>query len=382
MESTKYFVLLYSFTGALNVILLKYTDILKAECKDGQSRPFQHPILQTFIMFLGELLCFGVFKFVYFLLQRREDGSENEHLVTRGGREFSPISLLLPALLDAIASILMFTALYLTYASSFQVIRETLIIFIAIFSSIYLNNVLHSRHWMGIFMISCGVIAIVSIDAQRVYYDKASLSSSDVNAILTGDLLIICAQVFRGAQFIYEEKFVKGADIPAMQAVGWQGVFGTVITLFLGICMNFMPTKAPFDQNSRSVFDDFGDVLTQLHSRPLLIALLMLFFISCACYNYTGMILLKQSTLSRLLAEGLSISFVWIIVLLLEWEYLNIVMLLGILIVQIGVVTYRRAVFLEWYRSLVLHIARRRYVDLTTEHGEANAPVNHSADVI
>lgn len=44
-------------------------------------------------------------------------------MLTRGGREFSPMSLLFPALCDTAASIMLFTGLYLTYATSFQMIR-------------------------------------------------------------------------------------------------------------------------------------------------------------------------------------------------------------------------------------------------------------------
>jgi hypothetical protein len=44
-----------------------------------------------------------------------------------------------------------------------------------------------------------------------------------------GDLLIIGAQVVAASQMVLEEKFVSGLDIPALQAVGWEGKYLTVI---------------------------------------------------------------------------------------------------------------------------------------------------------
>ena len=49
------------------------------------------------------------------------------------------------------------------------------------------------------------------------------MSSSD---ILLGDMLIVGAQVIVASQMVYEEKFVTKYNVPALQAVGWEGTFG------------------------------------------------------------------------------------------------------------------------------------------------------------
>ena len=45
--------------------------------------------------------------------------------------------------------------------------------------------------------------------------------------LCSGDLLIIGAQVVAASQMVLEEKFVSGLDIPALQAVGWEGKYST-----------------------------------------------------------------------------------------------------------------------------------------------------------
>ncbi|XP_036336948.1 solute carrier family 35 member F6-like [Rhagoletis pomonella] len=112
---------------------------------------------------------------------------------------------------------------------------------------------------MAMFTISCGIVVIMSVDVHRVEYDRSSLPKWDSNAVLTGNLLVVFAQIFHAAKFIYDEKYLKGTDIPTMLATGWQGIFGLLFTLLLGFCLNFLPSPVPLNNNTREVFDDLGD---------------------------------------------------------------------------------------------------------------------------
>lgn len=118
------------------------------EGSDGKPHRFQHPVVLTLLMFLGEFLCFAVYKVINVLLSRRgvsnrrqlirlnylymmyiysqPFSAEQEYILTRGTNQLHPLSMLLPSLLRTIASILLFTGLFLTYATSFQMIRGLL----------------------------------------------------------------------------------------------------------------------------------------------------------------------------------------------------------------------------------------------------------------
>lgn len=63
---------------------------------------------------------------------------------------------------------------------------------------------------------------------------------------------------------VIEEKFVSSADIPPLQAVGWEGIFG-----FIGICLvmiplNFIPSGPPFADNSRGTLEASIDAFIQI----------------------------------------------------------------------------------------------------------------------
>lgn len=63
---------------------------------------------------------------------------------------------------------------------------------------------------------------------------------------------------------VVEEKFVAGQDIPALQAIGWEGIFGFLGMLFIMIPLNFIYAPPPFADNSRGTLEATVDALTQI----------------------------------------------------------------------------------------------------------------------
>ena len=263
------------------------------------------------------------------------------------------------------------------------------IIFVGLLGSIHMNQPLSGRHWSAIVTIICGILIIISTDMQRITYDTNSLTHVNGNAVLSGDLMIICASIFHAARMVYEEKYLKACNVPILQAIGWQGLFGILITMAIGLCMNFMPTPVtPFNDSSRLVFDDLMDVFTQLRSNTWLVLALGLFILTSLLYGYTSLSIIRFSSSANLiLAESVRSYMVYLIALLLEWEYVNLISIIGFLILQIGLITYRKAILLEWYRSLLLRLSRRRYADMSGDPsaglaGGSAVPTNRPADII
>lgn len=107
----------------------------------------------------------------------------------------------------------MYIGLNLTFASSFQMFRGAVIIFVALLSVAFLQRRLVAREWTGISIIVLG-LAMVGAADMLVSNDGSKHSRND---IITGDLLILTAQIITAVQMVYEEKFVAGVDIPALQ---------------------------------------------------------------------------------------------------------------------------------------------------------------------
>lgn len=85
----------------------------------------------------------------------------------------------------------------------------------------FLEHVLKKREWIGIFSV---IIGLTVIGVADFIAKDTNTGNHGKNDLITGDLLIIMAQVITACQMVIEEKFVSGLDIPPLQAVGWEGI--------------------------------------------------------------------------------------------------------------------------------------------------------------
>lgn len=82
----------------------------------------------------------------------------------------------------------------------------------------FLERVLKKKEWVGIIFVILGLVVVGLSDF--LFLDE---TKKDSNSVITGDLLIVIAQIITAVQMVVEEKYVAGLDIPSLQAVGWEG---------------------------------------------------------------------------------------------------------------------------------------------------------------
>ncbi len=87
---------------------------------------------------------------------------------------------------------------------------------------------------------------------------------------------------------VYEEKFVSKYNVPALQAVGWEGTFGLLTLSTLLIPMYFIPVGPKLGDNPRHVMEDAYDGVYQLTHNPLLMLAFCSTIISIAFFNFAG----------------------------------------------------------------------------------------------
>ena len=199
-------------TGSINTLSTKLADLQNATgVGGGPSRNFSHPFTQAWFMFFGEFLCL-----LTFFLQRYVAGWRGRRKAVDTAKPFNPAIFILPALCDMCGTSLIYVGLNLSSASIFQMLRGSVVIFTGILSATWLKRTLHGFNWMGMGLVLVGaaVVGVASVDESG----EGSVS----NPVL-GDVLIVSAQVVTAFQMCVEEKFLTGKDIPALQAVGWEG---------------------------------------------------------------------------------------------------------------------------------------------------------------
>ncbi|CAH1114988.1 unnamed protein product [Psylliodes chrysocephalus] len=358
-------------TGSINTISTKWADDIKSVGRDGVLKKFDHPFFQASTMFLGELACLLTFKILYRYYSRRSDGTEDVNELTKGNRNFNPFILFIPAMCDMTATSIMYIGLNLTYASSFQMFRGSVIVFVGLLSTGFLDRILNRRQWSGIFLVIIG-LAIVGI-ADFIYKGTDNKSRND---IITGDMLIVIAQIIQSIQMVVEEKFVAGQDIPPLQAVGWEGLFGFCVLVFLQIPFYFIRAGPPVTTNIGDRLEDPIDALVQIgHSWKLTLAVLGTIF-SIAFFNFAGISVTKElSATTRMVLDSVRTIIIWVFSLAFFGQHFHWLQLLGFVLLLAGLSLYNGITGRSLIIQIKTFINSRRY-----NRVEEDGIVNRNAD--
>lgn len=365
MAWTKYQIVLavvLVVTGSINTLTTKWADRMTAKGSDGVERKFDHPFVQSCAMFLGEMLCLLVFEIISCIYYSRTE-TVAEPSILRGRRDYNPFVLLPPALCDMVATSVMYIGLNLTNASSFQMLRGAVIVFVGIFSRIFLHRILTLREWIGILFVILGLVVVSLSDLGS----DSSGNAGGTNVIL-GDALIIGAQIIAATQMVLEEKFVSGLDIPPMQAVGWEGVFGLVIMGLLQIPFYYIHVPPPFSDNASSSLEDVPDAFAQMADNNLILVALLGTVVSIAFFNFAGISTTKEiSATTRMILDSVRTLVIWIGSVSLRWQSFHYLQVIGFIILLLGMCLYNNILVPQAFNKIKALICRRRSTNADLE---------------
>ncbi|XP_060025849.1 solute carrier family 35 member F6 isoform X2 [Lagenorhynchus albirostris] len=371
-------------TGSINTLSAKWADNFVAPgCGGSQEHSFQHPFLQVSVpvlahlrlpglrgqgvrcpwkraegtvpcrkpaqvlavgMFLGELFCLAAF----YLLLCRAAGHPDTSMDPQ--QPFNPLLFLPPALCDMTATSIMYVALNMTSASSFQMLRGAVIIFTGLFSVTFLGRRLALSQWLGILATIAGLVVVGLADLLSRNDSQHKLSE-----VITGDLLIIMAQIIVSIQMVLEEKFVYKHNVHPLRAVGTEGLFGFVILSLLLVPMYYIPAGS-FSGNPRGTLEDALDAFCQVGRQPLIALALLGNISSIAFFNFAGISVTKElSATTRMVLDSLRTIVIWAVSLTLGWEAFHPLQILGFLILLTGTALYNGL-----HRLLLSRLSRGR----------------------
>ncbi|RAH73551.1 putative nucleotide-sugar transporter [Aspergillus aculeatinus CBS 121060] len=369
-------------TGVCNTILNKYQDmqcVRNCDSPDPKYRhTFEQPVIQTIQMFIGEMGSWLVVLFSY-LYQRyiaprlssnsspllaggyhpvhNDDGlDEEEEDYTIRGPEYlrdstkpdeSPdgrirlqgwriFLLAAPACCDIAGTTLMNVGLLFVAASIYQMTRGALVLFVGLFSVIFLHRKLHIYHWAALFVVVLGV-ALVGLAGALFSQGHESAPENAAAAVthalrevqttartpeavqtLIGVLLIAAAQIFTASQFVLEEWILEHYAMDPLQVVGWEGIFGFSVTVIGSIIMYLAVGRT--EAGRYGYFDAKEGWRQILHNRPIAISSFLI-MISIGGFNFFGLSVTHTvSATSRSTIDTCRTLFIWLVSLALGWE--------------------------------------------------------------
>ncbi|KAI2470572.1 integral membrane protein [Annulohypoxylon bovei var. microspora] len=352
-------------TGVCNTLFTKYQDnqcVRNCDDPDPKNRKtFEQPVLQTAQMFVGEVGCWlvvGVMAGYQKYKSRKSpkaDGYQavdtadadidndndaasitSEHPLVqpaKAKRAGSPDGLLrgygilllaLPAICDILGTTLVNAGLFMVAASIYQMTRGALVLFVGLFSVVFLQRKLHLFQWVSLIGVVTGV-ALVGLagfiwpDTQNALKQAADDATSvDALRAALGVVLIAGAQIFTATQFVLEEFLLERSSIEAIEVVGWEGLFGLAVTL---ICMLVLHLVVGRTEAGRYGMFDMVEGFRQMVEYKAVWVSSLLTMVSIGGFNFFGLSVTRSvSATARSTIDSCRTLFIWIVSLGLGWE--------------------------------------------------------------
>jgi len=366
---------------------------------------FEQPVIQTAQMFVGEmgswLVIGGVALYSRLFSRKKRASSTNGHLGEPtaedpllhnpedddedlddedgpdplatsltlnhpGGMEmkgWKVVYLALPACCDIAGTTLMNVGLLFVAASIYQMTRGALVLFVGLFSVLFLRRHLGVYKWFALFIVVAGV-AIVGLAGAIAKDHKAVPSTllaihnevrSQINAGITalrtvdgdspeempiavktviGVLLIAAAQIFTATQFVVEESIMEKYSLEPLKAVAWEGIWGFLVTVIGMVILHFSYGRTAAGKGG--YFDAEEGLWQMTHFRSIGISSILI-MISIGGFNFFGLSVTRTvSATSRSTIDTCRTLFIWIVSLGLGWETFKWLQVVGFALLVYG----------------------------------------------
>ncbi|KAK2066561.1 hypothetical protein P8C59_000367 [Phyllachora maydis] len=365
-------------TGVCNTLLTKYQDnqcVRNCDDPDPTRRVhFEQPVIQTLQMFVGETGCwlvvFGLSLYRRSILKQpaapassssasagyqpvrtSEDddddddddaaahGSENASIhsataLNGGGKPHSGrdgalapwrvrLLLALPALCDICGTTLMNAGLLLVAASIYQMTRGALVLFVGLFSVLFLRRRLRLFQWLSLLGVVLGVAlvglaGVIYPDARKLPAAAAAGMSSEAVRAAVGVFMIAGAQVFTATQFVLEEWILERSTMDPVRVVGWEGLFGFLVTLLGMVVLHLAVGRTAAGRYGAF---DMVEGWRQFWDNTAVFISSILIMISIGGFNFFGLSVTRNvSATSRSTIDTCRTLFIWVVSLGLGWE--------------------------------------------------------------
>ena len=366
-------------------------------------RRFSMPVIQTAQMFIGEAACwlvvFGHYLYKrYFLrassplfaggytpLDDHDSGieSDEDEDQERMGASFSALEaanpvakslvsnsedrrelvgwrvvlLALPACCDIAGTTLMNVGLLFVAASIYQMTRGALVLFVGLFSVIFLHRKLALYQWSALFVVVLGV-AIVGLagaiapnpqaqpEPKSMIHEGLLLTRAAVEDIvitartpealwtIIGVLMIALAQIFTATQFVLEEWILEQYALEPLKVVGWEGLFGFIVTIIGMIILHLVIGRT--EQGRNGYFDAEEGWREMTHNKAIAVSSVLI-MISIGGFNFFGLSVTRTvSATARSTIDTCRTLFIWIVSLGLGWETFKWLQILGFALLVYG----------------------------------------------
>lgn len=243
--------------------------------------------------------------------------------------------------------------LLFTPVSIYQMTRGALVLWVGVFSVMFLHRSLYLFQWLSLVTVMLGVcivglsgtllrksepanVLLHSVSHTLGVSPEAIAPSSSVAAAsvgpfgkgdeelpeaigaLFGVLLILFAQIFTASQFVLEEKIMSKYSVEPLLAVGYEGMFGLVTTLSAQVVLHFLYGRT---REGRGGYFDMAAGWSQIINTPTVLGASFAIALSIALFNFFGLSVTRSvSATARSTIDTCRTLGIWVVSLTLGWE--------------------------------------------------------------
>ena len=267
------------------------------------------------------------------------------------------ILLALPACCDIAGTTLMNVGLLFVAASIYQMTRGALVLFVGLFSVLFLHRKLAFYQWSALFVVVLGVAIVglagaiapnpqaqpeprstmeTSIHIARAIATEVTATARPSEALYTiiGVAMIALAQIFTATQFVLEEWILEQYALEPLKVVGWEGVFGFIVTIIGMIVLHLAIGRTEHGRNG--YFDAVEGWREITHYRAIAVSSVLI-MISIGGFNFFGLSVTRSvSATARSTIDTCRTLFIWIVSLGLGWETFKWLQIVGFALLVYG----------------------------------------------
>ncbi|CAI5707494.1 unnamed protein product [Peronospora effusa] len=225
---------------------------------DGQVKKFEKPIFQTWLMFLAMVFALPIHWGYHYYVERQwrrnnRNGIKYHYRIPR------KIYFLLafPAAFDLVATFVANLGLLYVTVSVFQLMKCTVIVFVALLKVVVFKDRLHGYMWIGI---GFNMLAALMVGATSLVDSDTQDNNSENQHPAFGVLMVVLSCAIQAVQYVFEEKLMdEGDSAPPLVVVGMEGVWGLLLTTVVIYPIAYFVPGSDLGSNER--FDDAYEML-------------------------------------------------------------------------------------------------------------------------
>ena len=253
--------------------------------------------------------------------------------------------------------------------------RGTIVLFVGLFSVLFLHRSLSATKWFSlvIVVLGVGIVGLSGMIEQKAGpphlpgdtephvlslaqpgFDliRRSLADPDDNAwrTIVGMLLVFLAQTFNAGQFVLEESIMHSSTVGPLQMVAFEGTFGLVLTVLAQVLLYAVYGST---ESGRGGYFDMKAGWDDIIGHRSIWVSSLLIMVCVSAFNFFGLSVTKNvGATSRSTIDTCRVLFVWLTSLGLGWEHFRWLQVLGFVVLVYGTFLYNEIVRMPSWKSV------------------------------